>query len=411
MFKMRPRARSPNQLQCANSKVSFCPTEPRLILNSPQDWRLAYVLPNLQLESAFEFDGIAFVSNNDERLAAVRKSNAAARSLLDGFRDTGGTRLKPAAAIYRFPSAIPTLWEAIADARNCLALACILNGWKTSIGELNNFLIRYSDYFDFYRRWPSENGNDFCYQGPSLEIRMRVPSNFTAQPYAYILPSQKMFDRPEPDERILGALRTVWRRVHILQKVQPADYRQLRSLSVAYEACRVPQAMDNPLYDHGKHCSFWVAAIEALAYRPRKGSGLTQVLDLLERREIRDCRVRRRRLTLINKWATKKTKRFRLLNLVQRLYKRLYDSRNAFLHGNKLPIKLFVPPGLKQGVRLLDVAPLLYLTALEAELIPQQPVVATPLKKLSAAKLRTVIKSCLSRDNTLEDAYRRATDS
>jgi hypothetical protein len=220
-----------------------------------------------------------------------------------------------------------------------------------------------------------------------------------------------MFDRPEPDERIFGALRTVWRRVHILQKVQPANYRQLRSLSVAYEACRVPQAMDNPLYDHGKHCSFWVAAIEALAHRARKGSGLKQVLDLLERREIRDRRVRRRRFTLVNKRATKKIKRFRLLNLVQRLYKHLYDSRNAFLHGNKLRIKLFVPPGLKEGVRLLDVAPLLYLTALEAELIPQQPVVATPLKKLSPAKLRTVIESCLSRDNTLEVAFRRATDS
>lgn len=109
--------------------------------------------------------------------------------------------------------------------------------------------------------------------------------------------------------------------------------------------------------------------------------------------------------------ATKKIKRFRLLNLVQRLYKRLHDSRNAFLHGNKLRTKLFVPPGLKDGVRLLDVAPLLYLAALEAELIPQQPIVANPRKKLSPAKLRTVIKSCLSHDNTLEDALRRATHS
>jgi hypothetical protein len=253
---------------CSRARPTFVfwVEETPLSMNT-RDWRLAYVLPNLQLERSIEFTGVAFVPHNDERLAQIRTSNDASRSLLDGFRDIGGTPLKPAAAIYRFPSGIPTLWDAVADARNCLALSCVLNGWKISIGQLNNFLIRDSDYFDFYRRWPSENGKSFCYQGPALETVSPVPKSFTGQPYPYILPSAPVFSRPEPDERIFRALQRVWLRVHISKKARPVDYRRLRSLSVAYEACRVPHAMDNAIYDHGKHCSFWIAALETLAHR------------------------------------------------------------------------------------------------------------------------------------------------
>ena len=85
-----------------------------------------------------------------------------------------------------------------------------------------------------------------------------------------------------------------------------------------------------------------------------------------------DPPITRRRLVVI-RWTKKKGNRLWLsLNLVQRLYKRLCDSRNAFLHGNTLTTKIFIPSGLREGVRLLDVAPLIYLTALEAEIGARQ---------------------------------------
>ncbi len=209
-------------------------------VDKEQHWRLAYVLPNLQLESPFEFDGLAFVSNTDARLASIRSSNMASRALLDGFRDTGGAELRPAAVIYLSPTSITHLTEAIVDARNCLALACVLNGWKLSIGQLNNFLVRASDYFDFYPRWPSDDGQSICYEGPALGLVSHVPTNFRAQAHPYISPINLVLNRPEPDSDLYDDLFKLWRRIHITKKAQPADYRRLRSLSVAYEACRVP---------------------------------------------------------------------------------------------------------------------------------------------------------------------------
>jgi hypothetical protein len=374
-------------------------------VDKEQQWRLAYVLPNLQLESPIEFDGLAFVPNSDPRLGPIRASNKASRALLDGFKDSGGTQLHPAAAIHISPTTITNLMEAMVDARNCFALACVLNGWKISIGELNNFLIRDSDYFDFYPRWPSDDGKNLCYLGPALEWVSPVPTNFAAQAHPYILPSNPRFSRPEPDEELFPNLCKIWRRIHVTRKAQSADYRRLRSLSIAYEACRVPQGMDNPLYDHGKHCSFWVSALETLAHPTRKRVTLREVLLLLEKRPMRNPRINRRRLT-VTKWAKKKGKRERMaLNLVQRLYKRLYYARNAFLHGNKLSIKIFIPSGLRKGIRLLDVAPLIYLTALEAE-IGQRQSRALRSRNLTT-RMRALIESGFRR-NVLEDAFCRA---
>ncbi len=163
--------------------------------------------------------------------------------------------------------------------------------------------------------------------------------------------------------------------------------------------------MDNPFYDHGKHCSFWVSALETLAHPTRKNVTLNEVLTLLEKRRMHDSRISSRRL-MVTKWSKKKAKRERLpLNLVQRLYKRLYDSRNAFLHGNKLTIKIFVPPGLREGVRLLDVAPLIYLTALEAEIGPRQS--RALQSKNPAIRMRALIQD-IFHHNALEDAFCRA---
>jgi hypothetical protein len=36
-------------------------------VDKEQHWRLAYVLPTLQLEFPIEFDGLAFVPNSDRR--------------------------------------------------------------------------------------------------------------------------------------------------------------------------------------------------------------------------------------------------------------------------------------------------------------------------------------------------------
>ncbi|PZR73483.1 MAG: hypothetical protein DLM73_10605 [Chthoniobacterales bacterium] len=363
-------------------------------------WEIAFLMPNLHLGSAINFSGLAFVSSLDPRLERIRSTNEAARALLEGFCDHGGQKLRPAAVIYETSNSFGHLWDAIVDARNCLAVACVLNGWQLSVGHPNNFLIRDTDHFDFYPRWPSKDGKDLVYLGPAFQLVTHVGKTFIAQPHAYISPGHPTYSRTEPEENLLRHLQKVWARVHVTAKPRTGDLRLLRSLSIAYEAARVPQGMDNPLYDHGKHCAMWVSALETLAHPGKRGVSRGIVLDLLEKRELGNRRLAARRRMRLRK------KQHRAVNLVQRLCVHLYQARNAFLHGNKLSMKVFVPKILARGIRLLDIAPVIYLAAIEALLKTHRPVRLrsniTPVARHAA-----FITSIMSY-NTLEDALRRA---
>lgn len=364
-------------------------------------WHLLAVLPNLELASTFELDGVAFVPSSDPRVAQLRAKNKAARKLLAAVCDTSGAKIRCAAVIGTCLSGeLVSSWEAIVDARNCLALAVALNGWQHSIGQPNNFLVRYTDYFDFFPRQPSRTGDMFLYSGPALGLATTVGRKLVAQGHTYILPAGGIMSRPQPDESLLERLGAVWRRVHVTSTPQRYDLRLLRSLSLAYEAARVPQAMESPLYDHGKHCSFWVSAFETLSH-PRKGNAnLITALDLIDGRPLGDRRVARRYRTRLGR-----RKLHRALSLPQRLYVRLYNARNRFLHGNRISIQTFIPRGLAKGVRLLDVAPLLYIAALDAALgLPRRRTV--PHRDPSARRVAAIFE--IMSYNTLERALMRA---
>lgn len=364
-------------------------------------WHLLAVMPNLELQSGFELDGLALVPSSDPRLTQIRRENNAARTLLDAVSDTGGRKVRCAAAIGTSLSGESVRsWDAIVDARNCLALAMALNGWQLSIGQPNNFLVRYTDYFDFFPRWPNRTGDMLLYSGPGLGLATTVERKLVAQGHPYILPAGGIMSRPQPDESLLARLAAVWRRVHVTPTSRRYDRRLLRSLSLAYEAARVPQAMENPLYDHGKHCSFWVSAFESLAHPGSGDANLKTVLDLIGRRPLGDRRVATRRQTRLGR-----RKQYWALSLPQRLYVRLYNARNRFLHGDRLSIRTFIPHGLAEGVRLLDVAPLLYVAALDAILgLPRK---RRPRHRDARARRLDAIFAIMSH-NTLERAFMRA---
>lgn len=379
---------------CQKQGLTLSPTK----MKSESRWRLAAVLPNLQPDSSFDFKWVSIVPNNDPRLDDIRATNKAARALLDGFVDQGRRRLRPAAMIYDSRNQFKSTWLAILDARNILAVSCAVNGWQLTIGHPNSFIIRYTDYFDFYPRQPSEDGRTLVYQGPAMGLVLQVGRVFSAQPHAYIRPSGGLLSKIQPDAELFQNVCKSWRRIHVSKRARAQDHRLMRSLSLAYEAARVPQAMDNPLYDHGKHTALWISAFETLAHPGRGFVNVDTVLDLLGKCRFDDSRVVRRNLMRVSRNPRNK----RSLNLPQRLYVRLYRARNAFLHGNNLRLSAFIPRVLGEGIRLLDVAPLLYLTALESYLGLH---VGTGKKKTSS--LAKQIRSLMSHQ-ALEEGLCRA---
>lgn len=349
-------------------------------------------MPNLHSRDSFEFDfgEIAIVSGNQARLQQIMYGNPAASALLTGFGHCLGAKLS-SALIYRNEQEFLNPWDAMVDARNCLAVACSSFGWIQSIGHKNNLYVRDTDHFDFFPRWPSKDGNHLLYRGPALNLCTSDATGFQGMTYPYL--PVNFLVQPVHDENLLPKLKESWRRIHVMRQPTDCDLRLFRALSVAYEACRAPQAMDNPIYDHGKHCSLWVSAFETLAHSGKKG-GFEQVVKLIGDRQLIDPKLRReKRIKLGDKKYN--------LNAAQRLYRHLHRARNAFLHGNHLSIRTFVPKHLAKGIRLLDVAPLVFHTALEAYFTASESNGASSIEDVD------MVRSFL-RTNPLEDGYLRA---
>src|SRR5205807_7351626 len=71
---------------------------------------------------------------------------------------------------------------------------------------------------------------------------------------------------------------------------------------------------------------------------------------------------------------TSKVKAFRTpLNYIQKLYARMYHSRNAFLHGNPVKSDQVFIGRTRTDSLFVKVAPLVYQAALEAALVPHRP--------------------------------------
>ncbi len=319
-------------------------------------WNFGLLMPNVILRSPFDFGDIVIAAGADERLEAITQANPAAKALMEGFAHCLPSPFRPSVVIFRQPHQFKDLWSAMVDARNCVAVACACFGWIHSIGCLNKFFYRETDHFDFFPRWPNNDGKHLMYQGAAQNFMTSNLDGFRGFTHPYL--SVNSFTHVECDSTLLKLLVKSWHRIHVSGDAARPDHQLMRALSVAYEACRVPQMMENPIYDHGKHCSFWVSALETLAAPDsRDGVRVHHVTNLIARRRL-DA----------HELAYEAEGKDQNLNpdVLEQLYKKLYALRNEFLHGNPITEAFLIPPFLGSGIRLLDTAPLIFHAALEA---------------------------------------------
>ena len=334
------------------------------------DWSLIVVLPNLTLKKPAEFPPFAFVPNDDQRLIEIRKTSKPAAALLDNFASNFGRPCNPSALIVdkSAPSNFQD-WTAIVDLRNAFAIATICRSWQFAIGSLNVWWPLYSDYFDFYPFHPANDGFGLVHSGPGLSSHNDA-AEFIGQPQVDIPSGQQWNFDVTPDEGLMPALIDAWKK-RILRKRRDWKTDALfRSLAVAFRAARLAKGSDNQMFDLGIQLSLWVSAHECLVHPGRRGrADLNAVWDLLGKRNWSYGRLRDKfRLRHIRSRPGHTPP----LNYVQRLYFRLHRARNAFLHGNPVKRDLLFIGKTKSDSVFIQVAPLVYQTALEAHLLPQQ---------------------------------------
>jgi hypothetical protein len=349
-------------------------------------WHLIGVLPNLPIEHSWDFEHHAFAHPSDERLKEVCKSSVAARALLQNFKHPFGYDCHPSAYIVSddCPKRLKSA-EALADLRNAFAVASILHGWQHAVGSANLWFPQYTDYFDLYPLVPSPDGMGLICGGFAFNSYDNA-DRFQGQPYPDLSPRRGSF-RVEVGKHLFALLLEQWMSKYATSKPNWKQTAIFRSLAMAYRAARVPKGCDRLIFDIGVHLSLWVSAHECLTHPGGSGrANINGVLDLLGKARWRQMKLRVKRRQKERQKPPKGCTLSEPKTYVQHLYRRLYDARNDFLHGNHVCVKTaFLGPQSRDGLSI-QVAPLIYSAAIEAFLSPSDP-----RKKLDLQEIRRAI--------------------
>lgn len=352
-------------------------------------WQLIGVLPNLPIDHSWDFEHLAFAHPSDERLKEVSNNSAAAQALLKKFKHPFGYACQPSAFIVsnRYPRRLRSA-EAFADLRNLFAVTAVLYGWQIAVGNANIWCPQYTDYFDLYPLFPSRDGKGLICDGFALNSYDDA-EKFHGQPYPDLSANRFSF-KVEVGERLLNLLVTEWKAKYATPTPTWKQTAVFRSLAMAYRAARLPKGCDHLIFDIGVQASLWVSAHECLTHPgPGGRTDLNEVLKLLGRARWRrgELRVKRRQ---VERRGRRKGKPTEPMTYVQHLYRRLYDARNDFLHGNPVGVKTaFLGPATREALSI-QVAPLIFSSALEAFLSPPEPRKKRNIQQIIRAAFRHV---------------------
>jgi hypothetical protein len=293
-------------------------------------WIILFALPDLNLSESIGNENIAIVPHNDPRIIEITKQSSYAKALVGNFEDQFGRKNYPSLLIVSdiAPQQLRDI-DAIVGFRNIVALATIIKGHEHRLTSTFVAFPLYSDFFDFYPITITKDDDGFLTQSPSIlgfddekrKFRGQTSPSLAGQGYVSAKPIGHLFDQ----------LQKVWQRRYLRKKFNEWSTRTLfRSLEMAYQATTMPFKNHSTIYDFGSSASLWVSAFEILSHPKTGKADLSTVLNLLGKYQWNDKKVKK-------SYRIKYRRQKLSVNIVQKLYKELYDTRNDFLHGN--PVK------------------------------------------------------------------------
>lgn len=320
-------------------------------------WIIIFALPNINLNEFIGDENIAIVPHDDSRVIEIVKQSSYAKALVENFEDQFGRKNYPSFLIIsdKAPQHLRDI-DAIVGFRNIVALATIIKGHEHSLTNTFVAYPLYSDYFDFYPITITKDDDGFLTQSPSVLGYDDERRKFKGQTSPSLAGPGHV--RAERTGHVFDQLHKVWQRRYLRKRYGEWSTRVLfRSLEMAYQASTMPFKNHSTIYDYGASASLWVSAFEILSH-PKKGSAnLLTVLDLMGKYDWFHKALKRRSYVV---YSGKRKQ----VNLSQKLYKELYDTRNAFLHGNPVTPNRLKPFGKKNAQVITRFAPLLYKVAL-----------------------------------------------
>lgn len=317
-------------------------------------WQVYPVLPNIDMEFALSARHALIVPAADARVRALAAAHPPLDTFLGRFRSAHGQDVAPSVILIDdAATATRQSGEALVGLRNCLSVATILRQTTQAHIHHGGHRILYSDAFDLYP-WQLDRYYEHMVSITPAVWAMHRLDKFAGQP-APGMPVYKL-SQFGIDQPLLKLLLAHWDDGYERPRMRPINRAIFRSLNTAQAAMAMPAATGATMFDYGRQCSLWISAFEILANFESGRANLLTVMALLTMKPFLRREVAARRYTVRYKRVAHR------VGLAVKLYQRLYQVRNDFLHGNPVTRRsLYLPDS---GRFIGQFAPLLYRCAL-----------------------------------------------
>ena len=293
---------------------------------------LKYVItiPSIDILGHISIDDLILLGSDDDRYQQLKKANTFLSKYLDSFRSPFGTKINPSIVV-RDENLAKVNSDHLVSFRNAIAVSSVIYSRMLSCLRDGATGCTGTDLFDFHPISVSSDGSDFSIRTPNtigMDNRIDEFKGQTtlSEPY----PENIRF---ESDEDLTLSLLNLIEKKYNKIKDKEFKRRIIRSLEMAYYALRTPFIQLGNKTDFGIGICLWVSAFEIIAYHFKKKRDVNfyDVSDLIKKLQWKSHKLCKKNR------ATKKPKTGQKTTLPVQIYKRLYDTRNMYLHGNPIP--------------------------------------------------------------------------
>jgi len=314
-------------------------------------WKFIAVFHNLRLESSIKTKYASILRYDDEITQSFCEKSSELSHFINNFTNQFGRKIFP--SLFFFKEKIEPNLDTIISFRNSFAISSIVFAWENQLKNFERgqfFPYKYSIYFDLYPYSPSTDFSNLIAYTPSGISIDRV-SSFRGQTSPEII-RPSITGEIFYDKVLLDKLLKRWETYYVRKRSRNWSNRALfHSLEMAYLACALPFNNQGNLYDYGSNIALWISAFEILVHPERGEVNLFHVIDAIDRVKFGSIKLNHKR------FSYKQKKKF---NLIQKTYYEMYETRNKFLHGNRVKMSDLFPNRDKRLPPLIASAPIIY---------------------------------------------------
>lgn len=315
--------------------------------------KLKYVMtiPSVDFAKHVTINDLILLGSSDKRYKDLKAKNPVLRQYLDSFRTPFGRKVNPS-IIVRDERLAKVDASHLCAFRNAIAIACVVGSRVCSCIQNQSTGFFCTDLFDFHPVSVSNDGTDLIARTPFENSAWCNTNDFTGQTTLAVIYPENI--QPAFDDELLLALLNVVERKPGTRDEKSFKTRIVRSMEMVFYALKSPLANLREPVDFGIQTALWVSAFEILANPHNAGVRFKDISEMIKSVPWKDKKLRVKNRAAVGAFKGKKT------TLPVQIYGRLYQTRNAYMHGNAISKGQYEFRKRKKWGKLFFQAPALY---------------------------------------------------